>query len=651
MKIVTVIPLQKTIFKEELTYFSSKEVKMGDIVSISIRNKKILGLVISSVDATKAKSEIKKMDFNLKKIIETKINSIFREEFIESVLLTSKYFVANKSMVFATLVPNIIKKKYDTIADIEIVTKNELENKNIQLKTEKLLYQNSLEDRISYYKTLIRSSFANKKSVFIVLPTGNEINQFKEELMKGIENFTISIHSGLTPKNTLEAINQILNNSHPLLILGTAPFLSLPRYDLNTIILEHESSNAYKTIARPYLDLKIFTEIFAMKIKAKLIFADTLLRFETIGRKELDDLSETSPLSFRIKFEGNIEILEKNKKDIIQNTNSKFKILSIESLKEIEKNISLQKKIFVFSLRKGLATFTICNHCGNEVTCDKCLAPVVLYSGLNNKKRVFVCNKCKTEKNPEMTCSHCHSWDLVPLGIGTDTIYQEIKKKFPDTLVFKLDKEIAKNSKEADKIIASFEKATNGAILVGTEMALFYLKEKVASSVLASFDSLWSIPNFKISEKIIQIILNIINKTKENLIIETKNVDDPLILAIKSNNFLPYIREELIDRKNLGYPPYKRFIKISYTDKKEELIKIKEELKNLLKDYDIQFFHSSNKSIHKNQYTLNVLIKLDIKKWSLSEISDTGSIDENLYSRLNNLSFKYQIDIDPENLL
>ena len=96
MKIVTVMPLKKGIFKEELTYFTAQEISLGSIVNIPVRNKKILGLVISVEDARDAKSNIKGMDFNLKKIDEVKEQIIFQKEYIESTFLSSKYFVSKK---------------------------------------------------------------------------------------------------------------------------------------------------------------------------------------------------------------------------------------------------------------------------------------------------------------------------------------------------------------------------------------------------------------------------------------------------------------------------------------------------------------------------------------------------------------------------
>src|ERR1035437_9835346 len=97
MEIVTVIPLKKGTRKEKLTYFSAKDVPIGSIVVVPLRNKKVLGLVISKENATSLKSDLKKMSFNLKKIIEIKERSIFLKEYLDGAIETSKYFAENKN--------------------------------------------------------------------------------------------------------------------------------------------------------------------------------------------------------------------------------------------------------------------------------------------------------------------------------------------------------------------------------------------------------------------------------------------------------------------------------------------------------------------------------------------------------------------------
>ena len=662
MKIVTVIPLDKGSFRTELTYFTAKDVKNGSIVSIFLRNKKILGLVISCQDVTNTKSGIKNMPFQLKKIVEIKEHSIFRNEFLESALELSSYFVSPKNIGVASFIPAIFREKYDEIVKFskknknissEKNTKKELTNTSENIKTEKLLLQAQLEDRISFYKTLIRGYFALKKSVFIVFPTEYDIEIFQQALSKGIENFTFSMHGGLKPKKIIEKYEQIVNSAHGVLILGTAQYLSIPRTDLGAIIVEHENSDVYKMFPRPHFDLRIFAEVYASKINAKFILADTLLRYETIARKEIDGLSEVYPLSFRTNFdEAMINIVNPNphKEEEAQNSSkNSFKIFSEKSIEEIQHSLKNKKNIFIFSLRKGLATHTICKDCNETINCEKCLAPVVLYLSRDNKKRMFVCNKCNTEKEPEIKCANCGGWNLMPLGIGTDTVLAEIKNKFPKIKIFKLNRESVKTDKEAEKITKEFEK-NSGSILVGTEMAFFYLKAKVDLSIVASFDSLWSIPNFKMSEKIIQLLLSILSKTEKRLIIQTKNKNDPALLAVKSENLLHFIREELEDRKKLNYPPFKRFIKITFLGDKTESIKARQTLKELLKEYNPEIF-SGFIPKNKNQYVTNALIKIETRKWSLPELCVGSSIDQNLKNLLSSLSPSFEVSVDPEDLL
>lgn len=647
MKITTVIPLQKGIFKDDLTYFTAKEIELGDVVLVPIRNKKTLALVVKIEDASKAKSEVKDLSFGLKKIIENKGKSFFRDEFLEAIFESSMYFASSSSVLLSALIPNILKEEYDQF--LKTLNANPIKEniKNTNIKNEKLFLQNSIEDRVSIYKTLIRSSFAKKKSVFMVLPTEYDIEIFKETLSKGIENFTFEFHSGLKGKKLIESIKKCLATEHPVLILGTGPFLSLPRRDIDSIIVEHESSSAYKALSRPFVDMRTFAEIFASKIGAQFILADTILRFETIGRKERDIFSNFGSMSYRVHFKGEIEVQSKNKRK----DKKEWRIFSDKNIEEIKNALSRHKKVFIFSLRKGLATYTLCRDCGDTVECESCGAPVVLYLSKDGGKRMFVCNNCKKEKSPDLRCKNCNSWNLLPLGIGVDTVHKELKEIFDEEKVkiFKIDKEIAKNKKEAEKIIDDFEK-NKYSILVGTEVALFYLREKVPLTMVASFDSFWSIPNYKMSERILQLILNILNKTEYKLIIQTKNKEDSLIVSLLSGGFTQFVREELRDRRSLEYPPYARFIKITYIGDKIKTSIARKLLEDTFSEYNSEVFGGFISKL-KGKYVTNMLIKMDPDFWSVPAITPKSKIDLNLYKKLLSLTPDFSIQVDPEDLL
>ena len=648
MKTVTVIPLKKGIWKEDLTYFTAKDVTVGSIVTIPFRKKNILGLVISVEDVSGDKMNIKDLNFNLRKVINVKENSIFQTEFLESAIAVSKYFVANKNVGVPLLIPSVFIENYDKIAlSLKNWSGRQANTDAAKIRTEKLLLQLPLSERISIYKTLIRENFSLKKSVFIVLPTERDIDTFFETLAKGIEQFTFKMHSGLSTKKTLTLIKDASNSTHPVLILGTAPYLITPRTDTGVIILEHESSSAYRTIARPQMDLRIFVETYAAKIKAKFIMSDTLLRFETLARRDTDNLQSMHPVSFRIDFGGQIEI-EKP----VSLEDKKFTVLSGKTIEEIKHHTDHKRNVFIFSLRKGLSTMTVCRDCSTMVGCPTCGSPVVLYLSKDETKRILSCNKCKVEIDPDTTCTNCGGWNLTGLGIGTDTVVEYLKDQSSQTekiKVLKLDKEVAKSSSGAEKIIEDFEQS-QGAVIVGTEMAFFYMKNKVSLSVISSFDSLWSIPNFKMSEKILQIIISILEKTENKLIIQTKNEKDSALLAIKNGNLLSFVREEIEDRKKLEYPPFKRFIKITYLGDKEKTERTREYLSEFSKEYNPEIFSGFHTKF-KDKYITNTLIKLNTKDWSLPDLSLGSNVQNSLHSKLASLPNSFLISVDPEDLL
>ena len=82
--------------------------------------------------------------------------------------------------------------------------------------------------------------------------------------------------------------NLALKNDKPVLIIATGSFLSIPRHDIRTIIVERENSHAYRTLGRPYLDIRKFAELLAKEIGSEIIFGDLMLRSETLKRFLID---------------------------------------------------------------------------------------------------------------------------------------------------------------------------------------------------------------------------------------------------------------------------------------------------------------------------------------------------------------------------
>ena len=103
------------------------------------------------------------------------------------------------------------------------------------------------------------------------------------------------------------------------------------------------------------------------------------------------------------------------------------------------------------------------------------------------------------------------------------------------------------------------------------------------------------------------------------------------------------------DRKILGYPPFKRFIKISFTGTKAETASVRKFLTENFNEYEPEIF-SGFLAKFKDKFVTNMLIKINPADWSLSEISIYGKINEALSQKITALPSVFSVSIDPEDL-
>lgn len=652
MYILTVIPIKKGFQKENLTYFCSQKVTLGSIVEIPIRKKTADAIVVDIENAHDVKFDIKNKDYQLKKINKIKGSAIFSNAFFETCESLKYYYNSNTGVIIDSILPKIF---LDSISSFKKTKNNSKENNidiNNNIDVEKLIFQSPWDERISWYKTLIRESFAKKESLYIVAPTIYDTEILKNELSKGIDSYIYIFNSRINNKNLIENYNKATTEEHPVLIIGTASFICIPREDIKTIIIEKESSEAYKQIRRPFVDLRNFIEVFSYINKVKIILSDTILRPETIYRHENGELGEVRPPSFRLK-ETKKQILINMKKEFEEKRDKKFEIFGDETKKIIDESLLKKESIFIYITRKGLAPVTACNDCGHTLICPSCETPIVLYgtkqmtANKGTTKRIFMCNKCGRKETTETRCPLCNSWNLTPLGIGADKVYEEIKKIYPQSNILQIDKENT-TDKEAKEIINIFEK-NKGSILIGTEMAFSYIKENVDHSIVVSLDGILSIPSFNINQKILHIIERLQIITNNNLVIQTRDPENKILENILKGNVLPIFRQDLIERESFGYPPFKKLIKITFIGNKEETEKSRNYINKILENYDPQIFSAFIGKI-KGEYVTNTIIKINPQMWQLPK-NNKNSINEDLALKLSNLSQAFSINIEPEDLL
>jgi primosomal protein N' (replication factor Y) len=342
------------------------------------------------------------------------------------------------------------------------------------------------------------------------------------------------------------------------------------------------------------------------------------------------------------------------KEQVDEKGSKTFTVLSNTTKKMISYAIEHNESVLLFTIRKGLAGVTVCHDCGNTLLCPTCSTPIVLYGSKQRNatkianSRVFMCNKCGHKETTEVRCEACSSWNLTPLGIGTDRVYEEVKNLYPNSKIIQMDKETTTTDKEARDAMTEFYK-NPGSILIGTEMVFSYINTEVTHSAIISLDGLLSIPSFNITQKILHIMEKLHEITKRNLIIQTRIPENPILEHILNGNVLPLYREDLKERKQFGYPPFKRLIKITFTGTAPETEKARSFIENYLGGYEPQIFSAFIGKV-KGQYVTNTVIKIEPNLWPLLT-DDKKIISTHLSDNLRRLSPAFSINVDPEDLL
>jgi primosomal protein N' (replication factor Y) (superfamily II helicase) len=613
MYILSVYPIVKGGAKESLSYFFSRKVPVGSIISVPLRKKIVPALVGEVEQLNDARARIRTGEFALKKISSSKFKTIFLPEFLYTVKRLADYYAVHEGAILFSTIPKMILNSTDKLPAIEY----DVRNKSSQIKNEKLILQAHSTDRLEQYKNLVREELARNHSVILIAPTIQNAEHIYEALQRGIGRYAFLLHSSLSKSELLKRFNGAVASTHPVLIVATGSFLSLPRSDIGLIIVEREASTTYKMQTRPYIDLRSVAEHLASELGARLLFADLPLRISTIHRflsKELDELSPLKTrLAFQAKVVGTDMRLEDKKPRMMIRTKKPFLVLSEQVISALRETFENEKLSFVYTARRGLTPLTACRDCGSTVLCNSCSSSAILHKGRESTQNIFVCHSCGAIRSAHERCKYCSSWRLESTGVGAELVEETIREMLPSVPLFVLSRDNVSSHSVAKKTTNKFYDSRNG-ILLGTEMALAYLTRSVETSAIVSLDALLAIPEWNSYERVHSIVLRIRERTLHTLYIQSRRSDEKIFSFIESGMIRDFYKEELTERERFEYPPFATFIKLSVYGSRVKVENDMRELERILHPHILSGV-SHTAHVIRGKYVQHGFLRLPAGAW------------------------------------
>lgn len=441
------------------------------------------------------------------------------------------------------------------------------------------------------YINLAIETLKQGKQVLFMVPEISLSRQLQTRLKKVFGKRVVTYHSQQTPANK-HFIWKLLqyggplggNGNIPLVVLGTRSSLFLPYNNLGLIIVDEEHDSSYKqTEPNPRYNGRDAALMLAKLHKANVILGSATPSLETLynvytNKYALVELNETYYGATSPKITVIDTLKARKTKQMVGN-------FSQQLINLMKMELESGGQIMLFRNRRSYSPQIECFDCGHSPVCPHCNVHLSYHKATNS----LVCHHCEYTKVFNHKCEACGGSNFIYRGTGTEKIEEELAVLFPGVRIARYDADSAKSIKYQQETLKAF---TDGEIriLVGTQMvSKGFDFPHLSMVVVMQAESMVGLEDFRADERAMQLLRQIMGRTgrrekQGKFIIQTSCADHPVFKTfvkefgesanIIGGKFKDYMLHLLNERKEFGFAPFVRMIKLIIRHKNEEKLAI-----------------------------------------------------------------------------
>ena len=232
--------------------------------------------------------------------------------------------------------------------------------------------------------------------------------------------------------------------------------------------------------------------------------------------------------------------------------------LSMPLYRAIEDTLQAREQVILFLNRRGFAPSVRCEACGKLATCASCSVALTFHK----RDGVVRCHYCDFQAPLGARCASCQAPALALEGLGTEKLEESIASAFPAARVARLDRDVASGKRIEAVLTRVREREVD--ILVGTQMVTKgHDLPSVTLVGVINADAALSIPDFRASERTFQLLVQVAGRAGRGdvpgrVIVQTWDPEHPAVALAAKHDVDAFLAREMLDRKELGYPPFTR---------------------------------------------------------------------------------------------
>jgi len=420
------------------------------------------------------------------------------------------------------------------------------------------------------YIELIRKALEGGGQVLYLLPEIALTAQIVTRLMRVFGTRLGVYHSKFSDNERVEVWNGVLSGRFQV-VVGVRSAVFLPFDNVSLIIVDEEHESSYKQYdPAPRYNAREVALMMANFQGAKTLLGSATPSVETYYQTRAGRWGLVS-LTKRFGEAGlpEIELVDTRKGRDAKKMLNHF---TPELMSEMERKLGLQEQVILFQNRRGYSPFINCVDCGWIPKCKNCAVSLSYHKHAHELR----CHYCGFHDRMPVECPACGSRNLKTVGFGTEKIEDDLKVMLPQANVQRMDLDTTRAKNSYQQIIADFENQVTN-VLVGTQMVTKGLDFANVSLVgIINADSIIHYPDFRAHERAFQMFVQVSGRAgrkgkKGKVIIQTADPAQVIFDKVIRNDYLEFYEYEITQRREYGFPPFMRVIRLTVKHVDERL--------------------------------------------------------------------------------
>jgi len=381
-----------------------------------------------------------------------------------------------------------------------------------------------------------------------------------DRLRRDLDARIAILHSGLGDGERADEWRRIRAGDVDI-VVGTRLAVLAPLPDVGLVIVDEEHDAAYKSDRTPRLQARDCAVRLAELAGAALVLGSATPAVDSVGRARLGDIDRIVLPVRPVGTAPAVEVVDLRDELAAGQRGllSRALVAAVGALDTTDGD----QAILVLN-RRGTASVVLCRDCGHVQTCPDCERPLVYHQAGTTLR----CHHCGRATPVASRCPACGSPRIRYLGGGTERLEREVRERFPELRVGRLDRDVVERRGAAERIVDAF---TNGEVdvLVGTSLVTKGLDVPSVTLVgIVSSDVALNLPDERAAERTYQLLVQAIGRAGRGerpgrAIIQTYQPEHPAIVAAASGERADFYDAELSLRERFGSPPFGRLVKLT----------------------------------------------------------------------------------------